>query len=293
MEIRNLNGKDGFILSQKEIEQIETDIKLVFSEQSTKEMIDTLRRMGTEKFNSEIHCRINLEPTERFFIVSVEYYISYGDSDLATWIIPTEFHNLESYLESIKNNYIIMNKSAHFHRMKNLFPNKQIFAIKDSLTGNIHLAVEFPRNFYQSEIKPELKFFKTYNFDDKCFYYITAEKEDLIARVNKKGFYKFVLPNKSNSELKSIPTTFNTVFQALVFFLTKYEVGDEITRKDLIKFMIEGQSLSCSELTVDNYRRTLTAAGYLGEVKRGVYKLLFRVPSTLTTSELQKLAYQK
>lgn len=178
-----------------------------------------------------------------------------------------------------------MNKFVELSKMKNLFPNKPIFAIKDSLTGKTRLAVKFPRNFHQSEIKPESKFFKTYDFDNKSFHYISAEKEDLIAPVNKKGNYKFILKQK--------PISFKTVFQALVFFLTKYQIGDEITRKDLIKFMIEGQSLSCSELTVDNYRRTLTAAGYLGEVKRGVYKLLFRIPSNLTTTELQKSAYPK
>lgn len=87
----------------------------------------------------------------------------------------------------------------------------------------------------------------------------------------------------------------NVLWHDLVDYINSKEVGEEVTRKEIIDVVLEGP---VSQATVDTLRRMLTVTGYLGPVLDslgkeclGRYKILKTIPVDLTSSRLKELAY--
>jgi len=77
-----------------------------------------------------------------------------------------------------------------------------------------------------------------------------------------------------------------STFSKVKEFLSSYEIGDIISRKDLMLKKLSGGSY-----TVDAYRLHFTKAGYLEHISRGKYKYNKKIPSTISSRELRKEAY--
>lgn len=99
IQIINFNQSEWPILTEAEIQQIETDIELVLTASDAGELIHALQLAGHFKTELEIHCRINQEPLERFFKVFIMY--NFG-VETATWHVIEEYKDLSTYLEDIK-----------------------------------------------------------------------------------------------------------------------------------------------------------------------------------------------
>lgn len=68
--------------------------------------------------------------------------------------------------------------------------------------------------------------------------------------------------------------------------MNRFDSCETFTRKALV-----GRNFG-NEITIDIYRAWLTAAGYLETVKRGVYRRLRYIPSSLTLSQLKRETYE-
>lgn len=64
-----------------------------------------------------------------------------------------------------------------------------------------------------------------------------------------------------------------------------------VTRQEILRFLwtSDKTAKTISDATIDKYRRWLTAAGFLEDVKRGMYKVMKHI--NVTSSECEKLAY--
>ena len=87
----------------------------------------------------------------------------------------------------------------------------------------------------------------------------------------------------------------NILWHDLVDYINSKEVGEEVTRKEILDVILKR---SRSQATVDTLRRMLTVTGYLGSVLDslgkeclGRYKILKTIPVDLTSSRLKELAY--
>ena len=74
----------------------------------------------------------------------------------------------------------------------------------------------------------------------------------------------------------------DTLFHSLITYIRKKEIGETITRQELLEEVLNLASVS----TLDGYRRELTKAGYLGMIVPGEY-VIKRKPDYITTRELR------
>ena len=81
------------------------------------------------------------------------------------------------------------------------------------------------------------------------------------------------------------------LFEDLCVFLSIFNLGDIITRKQIFDNLPELSDHVRSSNTIDNYRNWFRKAGYLETIKPGNYKLLKTIPSGLTSIQLRKEAY--
>lgn len=78
-----------------------------------------------------------------------------------------------------------------------------------------------------------------------------------------------------------------TFFSKVKLYLTLVEVGELVTRKELVKTLTKDKYT----YTLDSYRLWFTNAGYLEHVGRGVYKKVKEIPDLLSSRDLRKEAY--
>ena len=76
-----------------------------------------------------------------------------------------------------------------------------------------------------------------------------------------------------------------TTFEQFRVFLTLFEEGDIITRKEILSNKFGGIT------SIDNYRNWFTKAGYLKWIKRGQYELIKGPDDGLSSRDLRKEAY--
>ena len=77
-----------------------------------------------------------------------------------------------------------------------------------------------------------------------------------------------------------------SIFQQLRFFLDLFEIGEIVTRKELMR-----PNLFYHSSSIDSYRLWFTHAGYLTWESRGVYKKAKAIPKNLSSRDLRKEAY--
>ena len=67
-----------------------------------------------------------------------------------------------------------------------------------------------------------------------------------------------------------------STWNQFIIFCNTYNVNEKILRRDILKNVIQD-----GKGTIDMYRKKLTTSGYIGEVERGKYKLLKKIPDLL------------
>lgn len=82
------------------------------------------------------------------------------------------------------------------------------------------------------------------------------------------------------------------MFKEVLRFINAKDVGQIFTRKEL-KEHLAGLWYNTKGATMDGYRNTLRAAGYLEITGRGVYKILKKIPDNMTINKLLTEAYPK
>ena len=66
-----------------------------------------------------------------------------------------------------------------------------------------------------------------------------------------------------------------------VNFINSHDIGDEISRKDMVKILdIQGS-------TLDNYRLGINDLNYIRRVRRGVFVLVEKVPGYITSANFR------
>ena len=83
-----------------------------------------------------------------------------------------------------------------------------------------------------------------------------------------------------------------TIWEATKDFINNLKINEKFTRKELLKDIYK-TNISSEETTVDNYRNLLTKIKIVEHVGFGKYIKRYHIPKSLTTKQLQKLAYKK
>lgn len=90
---------------------------------------------------------------------------------------------------------------------------------------------------------------------------------------------------KRTSKTKYIGATMN-LWETLVDYINKKEIGEILTRKELLQIKIKYHS-------IDTYRNHLSKAGFLETISPGKYRKLRNIPENMSVNTLTKIAYDK